>query len=396
MLKPPRKRAKRAIRVWLHAVSVGEVMSCGPLIRLMRENGHDVVLSTGTLAGHAIAEKQFPGIEVLYFPFDYGFMVRRFLTRIDPHVVLLCETELWPAFVNAVSRHGAPLYLVSGRLGDREFCSYRALRFFFNPLLRRFTGLFMQSELDAERMRAITDNPNIGTLGNLKFDVRPEPGDPQLNRLLPDGRRICAASTHREDERIIVKAFAGLARSYPDLSLVLVPRHPHRAAETAALLTEEGLTYTLRSENKKCATPVFLVDSVGELMSLFANCDIVIMGGSFSRRVGGHNPIEPALYGKCVLCGPHMENFREAHSALKQAHGMAGTGKETLGKDLAFFMEHPSEAERIGENAAHLMESRRGASRRVVDAVFGSFNSSASCASGRASARPRRPFEGGR
>lgn len=365
----PEKTPKTRKRVWLHAVSVGEVISCAPLIRLFQEKGVSVYLSTTTPTGFCTAQKQSTGIQLLYFPIDYSFVIRRLLNRIDPDAVLLCEMEIWPAFIDAVKKRRIPLYLISGRFGGTDFRNYHLLRFFFKHVLSLFDGLFMQSDLDTGRMKKLCNHKNIKALGSLKFDVTPDPVNHKVSTLLPDGSLLCAASTHRGDENFIVQAYKKLSEKYRDLKLLIVPRHAHRVGEITRILSKHGLDYTLRSNGTKCTTQVFLLDTVGELMGVFPKCHIVIMGGSFSKKIGGHNIIEPCLYKKCVLCGGHMENFRDIFYMLKTENAVVATNRENLFDDLDTLLQNRGRAELIGANAFRLIEKNRGASRRIYSEI---------------------------
>jgi 3-deoxy-D-manno-octulosonic-acid transferase len=284
----PEKKTTSGKRVWLHAVSVGEVLSCTPLIQRFQERGWAVFLSTTTESGFATAQKRLSGVELFFFPFDFWFICNRFLKRIDPDVVLICEVEIWPSFIWCVQRRGKPLYLVSGRMAEKDFRQYRRFKWFFSYVLSMFSGLFMQNEAYTERMHALCPHPRLKTLGNLKFDAVSEPMNPTgIGKLMPKGLNMCASSTHRGDEWRIIRIFQSLSGEFPRLRLVLVPRHPHRKKEITRILDKQHISYTLRSEGKYCRTPVFIVDTVGELMEVYQYSDIVIMGGELLPRGGG-------------------------------------------------------------------------------------------------------------
>jgi 3-deoxy-D-manno-octulosonic-acid transferase len=357
-------------RVWIHAVSVGEVLSCAPLIRRLQKDDFAVYLSTGTQLGFQAAKTKYAGVEFFYFPFDIFFVMNRFVKRIDPDVVLLCELEIWPAFVRSVHQHDIPLYLVSGRMGDGDFRSYLLFKWFFKHIFPMFTGLFMQSEEYARRMRQICSHDNIKTLGNVKFDSVWDPVNAKIARLLPEGLLVCAASTHKGDEDLIIRAYKRLTKEFSGTRLIIAPRHVHRVGEIIRLLKKNGLEYTLRSRNQKCLSQVFLVDTVGELMGIYAKCHLVIMGGSFSKRTGGHNIIEPALHKRCILCGNHMENFRDIHHMFKQANALFPTSSNTLPDDLKKLLKDQKRATVIGEKAFSLVEKNRGVSEQIYREVF--------------------------
>ena len=370
-IEPPGFGAKKKRRVWIHAVSVGEIVSISPLVRLMRESGLEVLVSTGTTTGFDTARKIL-GARPFYFPLDVSFICRRFLTRIEPDAILICEVEIWPAFAWSAHEKQIPLYLIGGRMVDRDYGNYKRARWLFSPVLSCYSGLFMQTAEYARRMRRLCEShPNIRVSGSLKFDAAPEPTGQDLGGLLPGGKILCALSTHPGDERIVLDAFLQVAKSFPDLKLVVAPRHLNRVGEIVRLAKNRGLAWELRTRNRACQADVFILDTLGEVKGVFAHCDLVVMGGSFSSRHGGHNAIEPALGRCCVLCGPHMENFLDVHRLFLDRKAVFATTKETLADDVRLLLEHPDKAEKIGERAFGLVREQRGACLRTLAAVFG-------------------------
>jgi len=367
----PQYQPKEEKRVWIHAVSVGEVLSCEPLIKLLLHREISVWLSTGTEAGFETAKKSYEGMNCFFFPFDFWFSAARFLKQVNPDMVLLCELEIWPSFVWNAHRRGIPMYLVSGRMVEKDFRRYRRFRWFFSPVFSMFSGLFMQNETYTRRMEGLCPHPRLKTLGSLKFDAQLESWNPTgIGKLIPEGFTLCAASTHRGDERLIIGAFKALLPLFPQLKLVLVPRHPRRSGEIIGILEEQNLTYTLRSEEKRCEAPVFIVDTLGEMMGVYEKCEIVIIGGSFSRKNGGHNIIEPALYRKCILCGNHMENFEDMYALFKRERALVSTHRETLIEDLKMLILDTKKAARIGERAFGVIQKNRGVSERIYAEIF--------------------------
>jgi 3-deoxy-D-manno-octulosonic-acid transferase len=367
----PKRTSRPGKRVWLHAVSVGEIISCVPLIRRLQDRGYSVFLSTTTESGFVTAQRRYAGVELFYFPLDFWFICNRFLKRIGPNVVLLCEMEIWPAFVHEVYKRGVPLYLISGRLADKEFRNYRAFGWFFRHVFSMFSGLFMQTETYARRVKEICHHNNIKTLGSLKFDVPIDAHQSLIADLLPDGLAICAVSIHPGEEVPIIEAFQTILATFPHTSLVIAPRHSQRMRGIIRTLRRYDLPHTLRSENRKCRTPVFLVDTVGELAGIYPKCHVIIMGGSFSRRIGGHNIIEPALYKKCILCGNHMENFRDIYEMFKGEGALVPTNRESLRHDLQDLLRDKGRILATGEKAFGLVHGKTGASGRIFAAVFG-------------------------
>ena len=366
----PEVDPKTQKRVWIHGVSVGEVVSCGPVIEIFEKSGFSVYLSTSTPNGFAVAYRKYSNVKSFYFPFDYSFMCKRVLKRIGPAAILLCEVEIWPAFVLTARSHDVPIYLVSGRLSKTDFRNYRTFRFFFRHVLSLFNGLFMQTDLDEERMNELCNHKNIKALGSLKFDVGSNYKSCVITRLLPDGFLICAASTHRGEEHHILSAFKQLSCKYPDIKLAIAPRHLRRVKAIRRMLGRFGIEFTLRSSNKKCTTPVFVVDSMGELPVVFPRCDLVIMGGSFLKRVGGHNIIEPAQHKKCILCGNEMSEFEGIFSMFNEEDAVVLTSIEGLFHDLDALIADRARSDRVGENAFHLSQKHRGASQRIYEEVM--------------------------
>ncbi len=369
----PRKRPKKRPRILLHAVSVGEVLSCAPFIRRLKEENLSVWLSTGTNSGFETAKKKYPGLTISYFPFDFPFAVDRFLLRVKPDVVFLCELEIWPYFVWSVNRREIPLYLISGRMVEKDYLQYRRFKWFFGHVFSMFTGLLMQNDVYTDRMRNLCFKPlPVKTMGSLKFDIIPPSADcTTIGRLMPEGFTLSAVSTHHGEEKLILEAFQSLFTEFPHIRLILVPRHPHRSKEIAQLLDKKNLGYTLRSENRCCQTAVFIVDSIGELPGIYQKTDLVIMGGSFLEGVGGHNIIEPASFGKCILCGNHMENFEEIYALFKGQKALSTTNQTRLRDDLKTLISHKEEADQIGRRALGVVRRNKGVTDRIIREVFG-------------------------
>ncbi len=311
--------------IWLHAVSVGEAIASRPLLKALRRRypGHAIVISNTTETGRAIASS-FPEKDLcIYFPFDFLPAVRHALNAIRPQIVVIMETEIWPNFTREAHRRGIPLILANGRISDRSFRGYQRFCWFFRQPLGLFTQLCMQTAPDRERIIAIGAPAGQTVVsGNLKYDIpfRQIGEDERLELrskfAIPHMASVLVAgSTHRGEEQYLLNSYRELLPSHPELLLALVPRHPERAGEVAALLEQSGLTFRLRSqlasqpEEFSCGQ-VLLVDTVGELMQFYALSDLVFMGGSLVPT-GGHNLLEPASVGVPSVFGPHMTNFRE-------------------------------------------------------------------------------------
>lgn len=369
--------------IWLHAVSVGEVSSCEGLVRRLKERHPTlpVFVSTGTATGQALVREKLSEVTagVFYAPLDLPFAVRRVLDTIRPRLVVIFETEIWPNLYRQVKQAGAGLMIVNGRVSDRAFPSYRRFRFLFRSVLRHVDLILAQSEKDRERMIAIgADAARVEVGGNLKYDFQVS------DALVPDAMRrflaqcqpgplIIAGSTREEEERPVVKAFRRVAECYEKALLIVAPRHPRRFAEVAEELAASGLPVArrsaLNSESAGVELPaVLLLDSLGELSSLYPLADVVFVGGSLNGW-GGHNVLEPALSGRPVVVGPTMQNFAEIAEALLAERGMVRIGGDgELGAALLDLLRDRDAARAIGKRGRRVAEAQRGATARAIDA----------------------------
>lgn len=369
--------------IWLHAVSVGEVIAARPLIAGIRQRypGHRLVLSVTTETGRTVAENSQQADLVIYFPFDIGPAVRRIISAVSPRFVIVMETELWPVFINEVSRRGIPLFLANGRISDRSFSRYRRLAWFFHPLLQKFSWLGMQTETDRERIIA-TGAPADRThvLGNLKYDI--PSGHVSLDQKqtlrrrysLPDhGLVFTAASTHPGEEQQLLEVWRELAGQHPETCFVLVPRHPERATEVALMAEQYGFRCRRRTSlvsgtsQPLDSNELLLVDTVGELGTIYQLSDLVFVGGSLVPT-GGHNLLEPAAAGIPSLFGPHMNNFREvATLVLHYGAGVQVADPTELLDAARDFLASPDLRQVIGGNGLKLMRNAGGASQRYLE-----------------------------
>src|SRR5512137_864889 len=310
----------RAAPLWLHAVSVGEVMAAAPLARLLAARYPEVPLlaSTTTETGRAVAEQRIPAARFVFFPLDFGWSVRRALRRLRPRVVLLTETELWPNFLAACDAEGIPAVVINGRISPRSFPRYRLIRPWFRRVLRHVRLFCMQSAADAERILALgAPVDRVTVTGNLKYDLPAlehtvDRGAIRAGLALPAGcHLVVAGSIHRGEDEPVIEAFKAAASSRSDLCLLLAPRHPERLDEVERAAARAGLACVRRSRLPGTVpTPggAILLDTMGELARLYAVASVVFIGGSLIPH-GGQNILEPAAYGCPVLHGPHMGNF---------------------------------------------------------------------------------------
>lgn len=375
--------------IWLHCVSVGETQAARPLAQaiLARYPASTLVVSTTTLTGQRLAREVFRGeaAEVFFFPLDWGWAVRRSLNAIRPSLVLIMETELWPRFLRECRRRQIPVVLVNGRISEKSFRGYRRL----GPFIRRVVGdlslALMQTETDAERLRALGMPPQrVWVSGNVKFDADDTLGDQSLTaefreRFASGGRRlIVAASTHAPEEAICLDAFKQLSRNAGEQRprLLVAPRHPERFAEVGRALESSGLNWSRRSsppgEGDREAD-LILLDSIGELRAVYPLADVVFVGGSIART-GGHNLLEPAAFAKCVITGAHTFNFTAAVRVLLEQDALIQLPDEDesrmparLAHALDELLADDERRENIGRRARAALDLNRGATARSVE-----------------------------
>jgi 3-deoxy-D-manno-octulosonic-acid transferase len=368
--------------IWLHAVSVGEVLACaGFVARLRAEFPHSrVFVSTTTLAGYATATQKLQGVAagVFFAPVDTVWAVRRVLRTLQPSAVVVAETEIWPNLFRETTRTGAALVIVNGRISDGALPRYRRLTGLFRAVLPQADAVLAQSPEMAQRFRELgASTERVRDAGNFKFDFEARAADPGSPVLAwAAGARVwIAASTMPpaeagdvDEDDVAIAAFAKLRRAHPDLRLILVPRKPERFDVAARKLEAAGIAYVRRSRMQGSG-PVLLLDTVGELSGLFGAADVVFMGGTLARR-GGHNILEPALFGKPVIVGPHMENFQAITDEFRAAGACVEIADAAaLAEAVGRLLEDRDAAERIGRLSRACAEARRGATARAVRAV---------------------------
>jgi 3-deoxy-D-manno-octulosonic-acid transferase len=367
-------------RCWIHAVSVGESAAAVPLVEGIRRRWPElgIVVSTVTPTGARIVSERLAGIAAhRYFPLDLPGPVRRALDGARPRFFIAIETELWPNFLRALARRRVPAMIANGRISDRSFRRYRRVRWLMRNVLADVSVFAMQTDEDARRIVALGAPPErVVVTGNLKSDLLPGTGADDAGwrenlGLGADARLWVAGSTHRGEEAVVLDVFQRARARWPALRLLLAPRHPERAGEVEALIRERGLPAARRSRPPATPVPgtVIILDTVGELASLYGLAEVVFVGGSLVP-VGGHNVLEPAMRGKPVLVGPHMSNFREGAELLQRSGGglVVKDGAE-LERELARLLEDRDLARRMGEAARTAFAGRQGAVSATLDLV---------------------------
>ena len=369
--------------IWIHAVSVGEVLAARPLVPALRERlpHHRIFLSTTTTTGNAVARKSIRGIDGLFYaPFDFPYPVRHALEVLNPSMLVLVETELWPNLIHEARRRGTRVALVNGRISPRSFPRYMRLGRFLRRVLGEVDLFLMQGEAHAERIRAMGALPErVRVTGNLKFDAV-EPGrlPERLARLLqggtttPPGPLWIAGSTVAGEEELVLSAFHRVRERVPQARLLVAPRHPERFDAVPALVEAAGFRCLRRSTLDPAAWQdgeVMLLDTLGELSQVYALASVVFVGGSLVPA-GGHNILEPAVAGKPVVVGPHMENFLEIARQFRDEHAIVQVDSaDELGREVSALLLDDGRRTGLGERARELVGRNRGAVGRSTDAL---------------------------
>ena len=365
--------------IWVHAVSVGEVNASIQLIRKIKSAypQFNIILSTITDTGQKVAmEKASAGTKVVYLPFDMGFVLKGCFKSIKPKLFIVIETELWPNIFRVLSEKGVPVIVLNGRISEKSFKGYRKISFFMKKVFA-FVKIFgMQSIQDAGRLKEIgAEDKKIKVIGNFKFDMSMPEKMPEWAQKVT-GPIIVAGSTHNGEEEIIISAYKENLAGFPELKLILAPRHPERFKEAEDVISAKGVKYIKRSEMGTQSSEsgmteynVILLDSIGELSSVYAMADIAIMGKSF-LGFGGQNPLEPAYWEKPILCGPHMENFPFIKEFYNEGAAFEVT-QETLAKKIKELLINPDKAKAAGEKAKELCMKNSGAVDRAMEIIKG-------------------------
>lgn len=366
--------------LWLHAVSVGEVLAVSRLVAELDRAfpAYRLLVSTTTRTGHELARQRFGSERVFYCPLDLPWAVRAYLRALRPRLLILAETEFWPNLLSSCFRRAIPVAVVNARISDRSWPRYRRLRRLWPPFLGPLGCILAQSLTDAERLCAIGCQPaRVSVAGNLKFDVRAAAeaeATRELRRRAPGLRFVVAGSTLADEESVLLHAWPRLLAVDPNLVLVLAPRHPERFAAVAALLDASGLIWSRRSLwSTQPAAPlapahIVLLDTIGELASVYSLAAVAFVGGSLVPA-GGHNPLEPAQFAVPIVMGPHYVNFRAitedllAHDALRIAQ------KDSLAATLLDLLRDPGQAAALGRRARQVFDQQSGATARSLAAL---------------------------
>jgi 3-deoxy-D-manno-octulosonic-acid transferase len=367
--------------IWIHAVSVGEVVAARSLVPSLRERfpSHRLFMSTTTMTGNAVAARGVGDLDGLFYaPFDWAGPVRQALRVLNPALLVLIETELWPNLIHEARNRGTRVAVVNGRISPRSFRRYRRIRSFLRHVLADVDGFLMQGEPHAQRIREMGAPPErVSVTGSLKFDAA-APGRPpeRLIRLFDGGPHAgplwVAGSTGRGEDEMILHAFHRVREHVEDARLLIAPRHPEHFGDVPAIVEAAGFRCRRRSTlepGQWGAGDVLLLDTLGELAQVYGFGTVVFVGGSLVPT-GGQNILEPAAASRPIVVGPHMDNFQEIADQFRAEDALVQVGSaDELGREVSALLRDEPRRRALGERARGLVERNRGAVRRTVDAL---------------------------
>ena len=414
------RQPERRPTIWVHAVSVGEVLAISGLISELqpRAPSYRIVISTTTLTGQKLARDRFGEANVFYFPLDFAFAVRPYLRALRPELVIIAETEFWPNFLRLARQSGARVAVVNARISDRSFPRYRCFRTLIAPALHEVDLFLAQSDEDRRRLIEIgAPAERVQVSGNLKFDLKPPAESPlvaQLKSALTNVRFVegtvegdvegaphlpgfgkCGSfpvlvcgSTVEGEESIVLRAFAAVRERFPKALMIVAPRHPERFAQVAELLAASGVHSWRRSQwdaSQPIGPGILLLDTIGELASTYALADIAFVGGSLVPK-GGHNILEAAQHGVAIVVGPHTENFRDMVALFRHADAVVIANADELAPTFQNLLADQTRRHRLGARAREILRANSGATARTLAALESLLAERTSAAAARAGA----------
>ena len=373
--------------IWVHALSVGEVLSAAPMVDSLRESFCDypIVLSVSTKTGFEIANRLLKEKvdSIFFFPYDLFFSVKHICNQVDPAIVHIVESEIWPNFMCEMKKRNVPVIFVNARLSEKSFSGYRRISFFIRPVLKSFAKVCTQSIEDSMRFKILgVPLDNIKLTGNIKFDQKEinvsikEIQETRRSMNIAYGQKIIiAGSTHNGEEAVLLEVFLMLKKKFQDLLLIIVPRDPHRGRSVCRLFKSVHFAAVImkdiKTEKPATALDVIVVDKIGSLKKLYALADVTFVGGSLVNR-GGHNPLEPAAFSKPIIFGKHMSSFAQIPNMLVEADGAIcvqnSTGLYEAAKTL---LEDNVKADEMGKKAFQIFNSNKGAINKTLKVVEG-------------------------
>jgi 3-deoxy-D-manno-octulosonic-acid transferase len=371
--------------VWIHAVSVGEVMGTLPLIKKLKKEYPDIkiILSTVTSTGNYVASSRIKEADyIIYLPFDLTIIVKRVINIINPRLFIIFESEIWPNLLRCMGSKNIPIIILNGRISNRSYKKYMLFKRFFKKVLNNISFFCMQSHGDLKRIVGIGANENrVIVTGNIKYDqVEEEIRGNDINRLKDslgiDNNKIIfiAGSTHKDEEKIVIDVFNELRENYNNLLLILAPRHPERVKEVISIIERYGYKYIKRSDmlkgsRKENNVDIIVIDTVGELGKIYSIGDIIYVGGSLVD-FGGHNILEPAIYKKPVIFGPYMQNFEEISNNMKENFGgIEVKNRNDFTREVKRLLNNKDLRDKLGELAYKVIEKNRGVTERNMEVI---------------------------
>lgn len=373
-----RREVKGEAVIWVHAVSVGETVAASPICKQIRKQfpGAKVIFSTVTQTGQTMARKLIKADAFFYFPFDLPVIVKKVLTELNPELIIIMETELWPNFIRIASQKGCKVVLVNGRISKRSFRGYKLCTPLTRKILSGIDLFLMSSQEDTDHILSLgAEKKKVFCCGNTKYELRIEPGNVGAKSRLAQELQVknaapvlVAGSTHANEEELLIPPYKGLKAEFNDLVMILAPRHPERVKEIELLYEKAGISTVRRTalQRQKRHAPVILLDSIGELLHLYSLADLVFVGGSLVQA-GGHNILEPAVYGRTIFVGPYMDDFKDILNLfLKNDACIQVRDNKELEEKMLFYIKNRHEAAKKGRNALKLVRANQGATEKIT------------------------------
>jgi 3-deoxy-D-manno-octulosonic-acid transferase len=366
--------------IWIHAVSVGEVIAALPFLNAFKRENPDIkmILSTTTYTGQKIARERFPAADrIMYMPWDTSLCINRAIRHLSPKVFITLETELWPVLFSKLKKSGAYIIVLNGRISPQSFKGYKRIKTFMKKVLSYIDYLYMQEKVDAERIINIgADGKKVGIMGNLKFDIDLEVKEEPVYWVSNfKGRIMLAGSTHKGEEEIILEAYQTVKKDIPDLRLIIAPRHPERFDDVEEILKRKRLNFCRRTQisnhnSHLQETDIILLDTIGELAQLYSRADIALVGGSL-LPYGGHNILEPARWGRPILFGPYMDNFPFTREFIDKGAAVMVRSAQEIAATVRDLLRRPEKASEIGLKAKAIIDKNTGAVKKALNLVRG-------------------------
>lgn len=359
--------------IWIHAVSMGETIAVAPLFKWLKKTNPNFffIISNITETGHAQAKRSMPDADLhIYLPYDFRWCVKKVMMKAKPDLIIDCESDFWFNFLDIAKQQGAKIVLVNGKISERSRSNFSRFPFFAKRVFSLFDRLFLQNEEYKDRFLSLPIPPQrIQVTGNLKFDAEEQRLSSEEEkkwredlRVRPDEFLLTLGSSHETEEQLLIDTLKKIEKKYPSVKLLLVPRHPERFNQVAALLQREELPYARFSEKEKASgkEKVFLIDGMGVLKKCYQISHLAIVGGSFVKHVGGHNILEPITYGVPVLFGPVMFTQNEMVELVLNSQSGEQVPAEKLEETILKYIEHNDLREKVGEAGRSLMKKMRG------------------------------------